>query len=365
MIRRFLLLFLSAFAFSAFSDQASDVASIKSGVWEAVSDLDSIVGQNNDAALRDTTMYQHLDSVLGYGDHPIAPTFYEQSMWLRNFLAGAVDYYSQTAYPQFRFLSGSVGRLNPPNGVSQQSLTYFLNFTLGQNIDYRPGASARNDWDNLFTTNSVFRTVTGDTSVEQIGYSAFNIWLAEALRRQIRYLDLLTETNSWNAITNESPVDVVLASQSEQSDLVERETGAFSNNLAEIDAQFSITNVANDRLVAEEREAHNTYDNDDGLSDLNIGTDQGEVSFSPVIRLANNSQVAKIERAAGITSKGALAIEWTPSHNPSVGEAYEALHTTMGTVWAWIRNLAILAVGIYWWRRCRDFVFQVGMRNRA
>ena len=94
--------------------------------------------------------------------------------------------------PQWRFLQTATGRLMPANGAARQSLQYFLTHTLGQNVDYTPSESQRNDWDRMFLPGHTFRTGLNEDIVW--GYSLWNIWQAEAWRRLIATVNGTTNT---------------------------------------------------------------------------------------------------------------------------------------------------------------------------
>lgn len=136
--------------------------------------------------------------------------------WLRGFLIGNINEPMQNTKPYFSTLSATTGRPLFPASFTGQNLTTFLSYMLGQNIDYRPGLKSRLRWDDLFTTNSVFKD--GD-STSQLGFSFWNVWQAEAYRRQIDALSNLVysassaaASNDWIAAEQDFTTNVVASS---------------------------------------------------------------------------------------------------------------------------------------------------------
>lgn len=265
-----------------------------------------------------------------------------------------------TAAPQFRFLGHGRAHMNPEDNVRQQSLTYFLSYVLGQNVDL-PYGTAFVEWDNAFTTNSYFRGVdrTGSSvSQDQIGYGAFNVWLAEALRR-----GLINQTNLYSepfvAVYGETNTTDVLIGSIDETARDQAVTNLYDETDAVISNAFSEAGIYDDPDDSFENE----YSNDDDFSGLlsSFGpSNPDDVSVYPnsVIRLASRGQVAGM---SGLNYAGPdIEFSLTSSGGGTIDAAIGATYRMMLVFWQWAKGFAIFWVVVHWYMRCRSLALSFG-----
>lgn len=134
--------FLFGCALRAFGSMEGDIALIESHT----KNIPSMSVVQEQIAEDTTNIAYNLSRLKNY----VGSVAVTNMSWLHDFLTGSPSDPFYTEYPQFRYLSRTTGRQNPANTVGPQSLTSFLTFTLGQNIDYNVSSVARmNEWESF------------------------------------------------------------------------------------------------------------------------------------------------------------------------------------------------------------------------
>lgn len=265
---------------------------------------------------------------------------------LSTFLFGSLKEPWYTQYPQFRFLTRASSLTTPPGDTMvNQSLVNFLNFTLGQNVDYGSGTPANASWESMFTTNSIYRKTLSASNQVKMGYGLFNLWLAEAQRRLISNTTLTnSDWRALNGVTN--PVQAVQASM----DKTEQER-SISNEVASVESDL------NDLFTVDEPDNPSGYNNSDDFSDVvsSLGDDDDSLQWGETIRLASSSQIRSIASEVGLNYAGPSA---EISLNSFAGgvlrtDLISPVGSLMVSVWHWVRSLAIFWVVVGWYNRVR------------
>lgn len=272
--------------------------------------------------------------------------------WLKQFLLGSQSDPWYTSNPQFRFLQDDRGSQSlPANSAQAQSLVNFLSLTLGQFTQpYTPGMS---DFDHAFSSINSWMSNNG-VGFQVAGYNIFSVWLAEALRRQIVNSTNLV-TGDWTLLNGSTnPTQAVRLFSAEQP----VQESSWSNSVTSLDEQI-------EEMRPEESGVPTGYDNDEDFASASalIGPSDGELSWSGSILIAKHSDISLIMNHVGVVYNGPTA-EFDALGNSAIGDGVYLVSTTMETVWNWVRSLAVLAIVIYWYRRCRGLATAIYCGNR-